>query len=313
MNSKRKICANRVRALFLFLFSIFFTSINYAAVQNFTLYVEAGTLTINGAGGDALAAWGYSTTSGAPEFPAPTLQVSENDTVNITVVNNHTIDHNLVVQGYTDNDTTAIAPGGQYTYSFTAGQGGSFIYRDTLNNDINREMGLYGAIHVRAQDGSQTAWTGGPAYDQERTWVIGEMDKPRWNDVASAGNNVDTNIYKPNYFIINGLGGFDGMHDLNTTLAGLVGETFLVRIINGGQFEHALHFHGNHLQQIDVNGSRLAEPKDLTTINVKPNTTMLVLYQIRYPDTFPMHVHTAQMETANGVYLNGVATLIVGN
>jgi hypothetical protein len=26
-----------------------------------------------------------------------------------------------------------------------------------------------------------------------------------------------------------------------------------------------------------------------------------------------MHVHTAQMETANGVYLNGVATLLVGN
>jgi hypothetical protein len=26
-----------------------------------------------------------------------------------------------------------------------------------------------------------------------------------------------------------------------------------------------------------------------------------------------MHVHSAQMETANGVYLNGTATLIVGN
>jgi hypothetical protein len=37
----------------------------------------------------------------------------------------------------------------------------------------------------------------------------------------------------------------------------------------------------------------------------------MVVYTLR-PGIFPMHVHSAQMETANGVYLNGTATLIVG-
>ena len=44
--------------------------------------------------------------------------------------------------------------------------------------------------------------------------------------------------------------------------------------------------------------------------NVPPLGTADVLYYLNQPGDYPMHVHTAQMETANGVYLNGVATMI---
>lgn len=290
---------------------LFTLSASEAAERNYTLYIEAGSLTINGAGGATLSAWGFSDIAGSPSFPGPALSAYEGDSVNITIVNNHSIDHNFVIQGIT-TDTTPIAPGASRNYSFTASTAGSYLYSDTLNDNINRAMGLYGTLWIGPADGSNRAWTDGPSYGFQRIWVIGEMDKPRWNDVAGAGGTVNTSVYKPNYFLMNGMGGFDAMHDSDTTIEGVVGSSALVRIVNGGQFSHSLHFHGNHFKLLTVNGVRQSAPyKQLDAVNVPPMGTVDVLYELNQPGAYPMHVHTAQMETANGVYLNGVATMIM--
>jgi len=282
-----------------------------AAVRDFTLHIDNGDLTITGAGGTTLSVWGYGQTAGLPTVPAPTLAVNEGDTVNVTVYNHRTVQHNFVVQNVT-TDTNPIAPGGSKVYSFTAPTAGSYLYSDTLNNTINREMGMHGAFIVRPADNGNTAWSGGPAYDHERTWVISDMDKPRWNDVASTGGTVNTSVYKPNYFMINGLGGFDAMMDHGTMIMGMMDEVTLVRIVNAGQFSHSLHFHGNHFQVININGVRQPVPfEEWDTINVPPMSVAEVLYTVNQTGEYPMHIHTAQAETANGVYLNGGATMIM--
>ncbi len=286
---------------------------SWAASVNYTLYIEAGTFTVNGAGGDVIDAWGYTDTSGSgPRVPGPVLNAKEGDSVSITVVNHHDRSHNFVIQGVT-SDTTSIPAGGSRAYSFTASQAGVFFYRDTLDDNVNREMGMYGALVVRTSSGAKQVWTGGPSYDLERLWVLSDMDKPRWNDVAGTGGAVSTGTYVPNYFLINGQGGFDGMHDPNTVLDANVGKTFAIRIVNAGQFDESMHFHSNHFRVVDRNGTRLSDPEWQDTINVKAGTTAIVLFQVKHTGLFPVHVHTAQMETTNGVYLNGTATLVVGN
>lgn len=281
-----------------------------AASLSYTLYIEAGTLTVSGTGGASMAAWSYTDVPGTPKWPGPVLSANEGDTVEITVVNNHNIDHNFVIQGVT-TDTTAIPPGGSRTYRFTAPAPGTFLYYDTLNNNVNREMGLYGMMWIGPVGGGNTVWSGGPAYDFWRSWVVSEMDKPRWNDVAGSGGTVNTSVYRPNYFLINGKGGFEGMSDPNTTIDGTVGQTALVRIANAGQFAHSLHFHGNHVEVLAINGVPQPAPfQKVDVVNLPPLGTMDVLFRLNQPGEYPMHIHTAQMETANGVYLNGVATMI---
>lgn len=291
-----------------------FSQGTYAATQDLTLYIDASTLPINGAGGATLAVLSFSDNNlSTTSVPGPTLTVSEGDTVNVTVVNRHTKPHNFVVQSVS-TDSTDIPAGGSYTYTFEAPPAGSYVYADTLNSNINREMGLYGALIVRPLDGGPTAWTDGPAYDFERVWVMSEMDKPRWNDAVASGGKVTTSVYKPNYFMINGLGGFDAMMNMNIMLHEAVGKTALVRIVNAGQFSHSLHFHANHFRIISLNGVRQAEPfQERDTISVPPFSTAEVLYTLNKPGDYPMHVHTAQMETANGAYLNGAATMIMAH
>ncbi|MBU1690842.1 MAG: multicopper oxidase domain-containing protein [Gammaproteobacteria bacterium] len=282
-----------------------------AATLNYTLYIKSGTLTVNGAGGATMPAWSYTDVAGSTKVPGPVLTANEGDLVNITVFNNHTLNHNFLIQGVT-SDAAAIAPGGSKLYSFTASTAGTYLYSDTLNSNINREMGMYGALRVGPAGGGNTAWTGGPAFNFQRTWVVSEMDKTRWNDVAGAGGTVSTATYKPNYFLMNGKGGFDAMADANSTIDGNVTQTALVRIVNAGQFSHSLHFHGNHFKVLSVNGVRKSSPfQELDVINIPPKGTADVLYYLNQPGDYPMHVHTAQMENANGVYLNGVATMIM--
>ena len=304
----RSISVKQIAATFMLL--CFGVAAN-AATLNYTLYISAGNLTINGNGGTTMAAWGYSTVAGTPVFPGPKLTANEGDTVNVTVINNHNIAHNFVIQGVT-TDATAIAAGASRGYTFTASTAGTYLYYDTLNNNINREMGLYGALIVGPADGSNKAWTNGPAYSFQRTWILGDMDKPNWNNVAGTGGTVNTSVYKPNYFMLNGRGGFDAMAAVDTTIDGTVGQTALVRILNPGQYSESLHFHANHFQVLTVNGVRQTTPyQELDVINIPPLGTADVLFYLNQPGHYPMHVHTSNMETANGVYLNGVATMII--
>lgn len=302
--------SNLYRQLLIVLLMLGWAGSLHAATRSYTLYVTSGNLTVNGAGGATLTAWSYTDVPGTPKIPGPVLNANEGDVVNITVVNNHSQSHNFLIQGVT-TDTTAIAAGSSRVYSFTASTAGTYLYTDTLNNNINREMGMYGALVVGAADGSNKAWSNGPAYSFQRTWIVSEMDKARWNDVAGAGGSVNTVVYKPNYFLINGRGGFDGMQAVDTTIDGSVGQTALVRIVNAGQFAHSLHFHGNHFKVLTVNGVRKSSPyRELDVISIPPKGTADVLYYLNQPGEYPMHIHTAQMETANGVYLNGVVTMI---
>jgi FtsP/CotA-like multicopper oxidase with cupredoxin domain len=306
------IAAHARRSLWFVFLPLLSLSSPLVLAASYTLYIEQGTLTVNGAGGATLNAWGYTTSPGAPPMvPGPVLESREGETVTVTVHNRRSVAHNFVVRGLT-TDTESIPAGGVKTYSFKTANAGTYLYWDTLNNNVNRAMGLYGAVVVRAADGSQRAWTGGPSFNLERTWVVSDMDKLRWNDVAGRGGTVNTSVYRPNYFLMNGHGGFDGMHDPKSVASGRTGDTALIRILNAGQFDQSLHFHGFHFRIIDADGKRPSSPEWGDTINVKAGTTAIVLYQLAR-GIYPMHIHTAQMETANGVYLNGVATLLVGN
>ena len=279
--------------------------------RSYSLYITAGTLTVNGKGGDSLPAWGYTDVmGGSPQFPGPALIVNPGDVVSVTVTNTLTTDHNFLIKGIT-SDATPIAPRTSKTYTFTAtdANAGTHVYYDTLNNNVNREMGLYGAMIIKPA--SNTLWTGGPAYTSEYTWVVGDMDKPNWNDVAGNGTTVNTTFYQPNYFLINGMGGFDAKLDANTSITGQVGDTVLVRIVNGGQFQYSMHFHANHVKVAALNGVALSAPfKQLDVVSVPALSTVDLLYYLNQPGEYLMHVHNAQAETANGVYLNGIMAMV---
>lgn len=281
---------------------------------DYTLFIEPGTINITpseitGNGSATLRTWGYSQNAGPGKTPGPVLEAVVGQTLLIEVVNDHLYPHSFVIEGLLTG-TTELQPGDSMQYEVTPTQAGIYRYGD--GDEVGLALGMMGALVVRPADGSNTAWEGGPAYDQERTWVVTDMDST-WNARPPEGTVAD---YNPNYFLINGQNGFAAKDNADTTIEGNVGEKVLVRIVNAGQYDQSLHFHAAHFQVLSLGGvkiSDIADAPQVTTVNVKRGSTAMILYPIEKVGTFPIHVHSANMETGNGVYLNGVMSMIIGH
>jgi hypothetical protein len=283
--------------------------------NNYVLYIEPGIIniaasTITGNGATQLPAMGYALTNAPPGItPGPVIEAVVGQTTTVEVINDHINPHRFEIEGLLTN-TPELLPGETRQFQFTPTTAGVYRYGDPQL--LRRALGLQGAVVVRPAGNANTAWTGGPAFDQERTWVITDFDET-W---LRSPSTVNLTQYNPNYFLMNGKSGFAAKQDPASTIDGTVGETFLIRIVNAGQYDQSLHFHSNHFQIISEGGFKytdLASAPVVTTINVKRGSTAMVLFTLTQAGTYPVHVHTAQMETGNGVYLNGTATFIIAH
>ena len=128
-----------------------------------------------------------------PQYPAPTLIVTEGDTVTISLTNYGVPQPvSVVVTGHnvTSSCSGACTAGlvtdaasvgdGAVTYSFVASNPGTYIYHslDGTNPGLQAEMGLQGVLVVRPSDGSRTAYGSGTMtdYEQEFLYLLTEID-----------------------------------------------------------------------------------------------------------------------------------------
>lgn len=184
----------------------------------------------------------------APTFPAPTLYANEGDTMIIEVRNQsqgppHTIHwHGLDVDQYNDgvpNLSWVIPHLADSSYTFVATHAGTYLYHCHVASIVHVNMGMYGNVIVRPADGSDRAFTGGPAFDKQYNWLVSETDKS-WHDnipVHHTGDSLHEIFaippYEPDYFFVNGLSRQD-LSDSTIQIQGKVGEKIFLRLSNVG-------------------------------------------------------------------------------
>lgn len=225
--------------------------------------------------------------------PSPELRVREGKRITITVTNNDSRPHSFHVRGAPGAYIPTMQPGETGTVSFTAPEGGTYLYNDNDMQPLNRILGLHGAFIVEPENEGRTPM-GSPTpfsqqdqnpqlqalfdafgtnvrfpgskwefgnLDREKLWIFSQID-PSLNARIEAGETVDpatvkTN-FKPRYFTINGLSGFDTANhndvgdDAHDGRVGRImpsgpqGQPCLLRTMNAGLANHAAHIHGNH-------------------------------------------------------------------
>jgi FtsP/CotA-like multicopper oxidase with cupredoxin domain len=179
-----------------------------------------------------------------PDLPRPVLRVREDDPIEIAILNNDTLPHGFAITGIpAATQATPIAPGETRVITFTAPQGGSYIYYDPTDAPLNRILGLHGAFIVDPLLGttvggsptpfSRSAHTDATRYLFDLLGVYGRFPGEKWkpndpsrdkiwmfaqtdstiNARAAAGDRVTgqalIDAFTPDYFHINGLSGFD--------------------------------------------------------------------------------------------------------
>ena len=235
--------------------------------------------------------WGLADGDGRAQYPAPTLILTEGQTVTVTITNALPLDagrtsHNvsLVFPGQ-DNVTAFCAggtcvqgaltleagPGGRVVYTFSASRPGTFVYHSGTRPDLQVEMGITGAIVVRPTASTTAYGDEKSAFDREYLFFLSEID-PRIHEtvelmgVAGLVNTDFLTDYFSNYWFINGRAAPDTMN----TVAALFptqpydsmprmypGERLLMRVVGGGSQFHPFHHHGNHARIIGRDGRPL--------------------------------------------------------
>ncbi len=81
-----------------------------------------------------------------PECPGPNIFCTERDIIQVSVTNDLDENHNFFIKGVVDSGP--IAPGATKTFRFRAPRAATYLYHDSLNEPVNRVMGLHGAFVV---------------------------------------------------------------------------------------------------------------------------------------------------------------------
>jgi len=179
---KRVMSMNRLLPLLMLAAAVLLTAAAHAAapgIKGTTFNLTAGPAYISQPDGQAVYSWGYGCTGGTPgsatfappatlmpgatcptmQIPGPTLIVTQNQTVTVTLTNNLPTaagNTSILFPGFQVTTTNGVvglltheaAPGGTVTYTFTASSPGTHAYYSGTQGDLQVEMGLYGAIIV---------------------------------------------------------------------------------------------------------------------------------------------------------------------
>lgn len=332
----------------------------------FTLHTDFGYIILPD--GNTMYMWGYSEGANPFQHPGPVLCVNQGDTV--TVILQNTLDEpvsivfpgqeNVLADGapaqpqfdglgnLTSLTNTAAANGGSVTYSFVAGEPGTYLYESGTNPRKQVGMGLFGALVVRPAMGAGFAYNRADSQftpSEEFLVLLSEID-PYQHQAAEAGLPYNLNNYKPRYWLINGRGFPDSIadnfapwlpdqpygalarvHEFNDTLPASDPNYHpypgMIRYLNVGTEDYPFHPHGNNGLVIGRDGRAVEGPggEDLSfekfVINIGPGQTWDVLFKWQdaenYSEANPVPVTIPDpANVENGMFYSGSPYLGVG-
>ncbi|WP_460492584.1 multicopper oxidase domain-containing protein [Dactylosporangium cerinum] len=254
-----------------------------------TFNLVAKTGYIDTPDGNSVFMWSYANAdapdNGRFQSPGPVLCATQGETVVVHLTNNLAESTSIVFPGQDAQvtaaggaagllTTEAAAATGTVTYTFTAGNPGTYLYESGSDIGKQLEMGLYGALIVRPATGANYAYGATTQFDASREYLLllSEID-PDLHHAVETGGTYDVNSRRDRYFAVNGREFPDTIQDNGSALlpnqpygslvriqpnSGTNPQPALVRMINAGALNHPFHPHGNHTTQIAQDGRPLS-------------------------------------------------------
>ena len=238
--------------------------------------------------GNSIYMWSYANAdapgNGNFQVPGPVLCVTQGQTVTVHLTNQLPEPVSIIFPGQTGVSPAAPATqfaveapvGGEVTYSFVAGQPGTYLYESGTDQIKQVEMGMYGALVVRPSGHPDWAYAdSSTAFDPAREYILvfNEIDPELHHAVEANSPNYDFNALHNRYFTVNGREFPDTIQDNGVSWlphqpygalvrvqpynAASNALPALIRMVNAGELNHPYHPHGNHLRLIAQDGRLL--------------------------------------------------------
>ena len=178
-----------------------------------------------------------------------------NDLPEPTTIHWHGLRLAPVMDG-TDSVQRPIAPGERFTYRFLLRDAGTFWYHPHMNETVQLERGLYGALVVRGPDE--------PRLDAERVLVLDDVKLDRDGQVAPLGGLIERHDGRQgSTLLVNG--------DVQPELAMAAGQVERWRIVNASSARFVrLSIGGRPFTILGTTGGLLGAPVQVTEVLLVP-------------------------------------------
>lgn len=271
--------------------------------DSFVLTAHDGT--ISQPDGNTVYMWSYSAGSSAFQYPGPVLCVTAGPDdqpqkeITITLRNQLSVPTSVMFEGVegvrangapasvevdgsgriTSLVQSAVA-GGSITYTIPMPPPGTYLYQSGTDHELQREMGLHGALVVRPSNFDNSSGqlrtvygTSSSNYDahQEYLHLFSQVD-PSIHLAVEQGRSPDFSAYRPRYFMINGRAFPDTIAPneapwLPSQPYGslvhvkAIGEgqqlPSIIRYVNAGSVNVPFHPHSNHEEVLGIDARPL--------------------------------------------------------
>ena len=255
--------------------------------------------------------WGYTlgdcTGSPVAEVPGPQIEVTEGQSVQITLHNNLSEASAMLFQGQSLVPDRVGAPaGGTAVYTFDANHAGTYLYEAGLVKGAQHQvaMGLYGAPIVRPTTAGQAYAAASSAYDDEAVLILSEID-PALN---ASPVGFDLRDFKPKYWLINGKA-YPDAAAIPTT----IGNQLLIRYVNAGLQYHSMALLGAHQTVIAMDGNPFAFSHRMVAETFAPGQTADVIVTVPTASTdskLPLYDGNLLLHNSNAAGFGGMLTFV---
>ncbi len=241
---------------------------NGSSVREFTL-IASDTMSREISPGVFYNVWAFNGT-----VPGPTLRATEGDLVRIKFINNGSKFHSVHFHGIhpaeMDGVFEGVAPGGKFTYEFTAEPFGVFPYHchmQPLEEHITH--GLYGAFIIDPKQ---------PRLDADEMVMI--------------MNGYDTDFdTENNFYTVNGIPFYYMHHPIQ------IDKNRLVRIylVNMLEFDPINNFH-LHANMFDLyrTGTKLIPDEYTDIVTMSQGERGILEFSYKYPGKYMFHAHKTE-------------------
>ncbi len=175
---------------------------------------------------------------GDRQMPSVHLECVEGDDITIAFKNESQMPHTIHLHGVDVHQradgvpatSVNVFPGGTYDYKFRAPHAGTYHYHCHHDTLIHYARGMHGALIVRPPGGStNTAWSGGPSFDEEVLWQLQSADTSWFSQWVSG---PATARFRPDGFLLNGLDGAAALDDTFSRASIQRGQRAYIRVLN---------------------------------------------------------------------------------
>ena len=243
------------------------TTENGTTLREFTLIAQDKNLEISP--GVFMDAWTFNGT-----IPAPTIRATEGDLVKIEFINNGSKPHTLHTHGIhpsnMDGVFEIIAPGGRFTYEFTAEPFGVFPYHchmQPLEEHISK--GLYGVYIVDPK-----------------------TPRPPADEMVMMMNGYDNDFdAENNFYTVNGIPFYYMHHPIQIQKDKLI-RVYLVNMLEFDQINN-FHLHAN-LFHLYRTGTNLTPDEYTDIVTFSQGERAILEFSYKYPGPYMFHAHKTE-------------------